>query len=80
MIKLIKEYYTDITSMLIFGSTSLYCFLNGNNNGGFICLFFLIIVYLLMEILALRKQIVELELKVCNLDIKIGKVKWGIKD
>ena len=80
MIKLIKEHYTDIISMVLFGGTSLYCFLNGNNNGGFICLFFLIIVYLLMEILALRKQVGELELKLFDLDIKIDKVKWNIKD
>lgn len=80
MFKFIKEYYTNIATILLFGGSSLYSFLKGNNIIGIICLLFLFIIYLMTEIQALNKRVGELSIELCELDAKIRKVKWGIKD
>jgi len=80
VLKFIKENSTDIISILLFGGASVYSFNKGNNIIGFICLLFLFITYLITEIQGINKRIGELELKLCDQDKKIAKVKWGIKD
>lgn len=80
MLKLIKEHYSSIVSILFLGGNSLYCFIKGNNIYGFICLLFMFIVFQYMDIQALNKRVCELSLEICDLDKKIAKVKWVIKD
>ena len=80
MLKFIKQYYTNLITILLFGGSSVYSFIKGNNIIGTICLLFLFITYLMMEIQALNKRVGELSLELCDLDKKIAKVKLGIKD
>lgn len=80
MLKFIKKYFSDIFTILFFGGSAVYSFIDGENVMGFVCLGFILITFHFIEMQRLNNRIGELELKLCDMDIKIGKVKWGIKD
>jgi len=79
LLKYLKQQYLLLIGIIMLG-TAIYLFSEKDTTTAGICFLFAICTWQYKDISDLSQRVYDLEIKNCDLELKINKIKWNIKD